>query len=170
LLGDIEGYAGRAKLIVRVKTDLQSRGAKMADIRESIQIDAPAEKVAPLVNSGEGFSKWWAEDMAKGPDGVVDLGFFNRATVYSVKLLKTSPTGAEWLCQSGKEWEGTKLRFRLSETKGQTLLRFTHAEWEADTDYFVSCNTTWGALMFRLKAAAEGKPTKPLFSKTGWSL
>jgi len=97
-------------------------------------------------------------------------GFFNRATVYSVQLVRSAPSETEWFCKSGKEWEGTRLRFQLSETKGQTLLRFTHAGWEADTDYFVSCNTTWGALMFRLKALAEGKPTVPLFSKTGWAL
>jgi len=42
-------------------------------------------------------------------------------------------------------------------------VRFTHAGWESETDYFVSCTTTWGELMFRLKAAAEGKPRSPLF-------
>jgi hypothetical protein len=30
-------------------------------------------------------------------------------------------------------------------------------------DYFTSCNTTSGELIFRLKAAAEGKPRGPLF-------
>jgi len=33
--------------------------------------------------------------------------------------------------------------------------------------YFISCNTTWGELMYRLKAAAEGKTVAPLFSATG---
>lgn len=141
----------------------------MPDIRESIQIDAPAAKVSQLVNSGEGFSKWWAEDVVLRPEGG-DLGFFNRATVYSLQLVRSAPSETEWFCQSGKEWKGTRLRFQLTETKGQTLLRFTHADWEADTDYFVSCNTSWGALMFRIKTAAEGKATRPLFSKTGWAL
>ena len=141
----------------------------MPDIRESIQIDAPAARVSPLVSSGEGFSKWWAEDVVLHPEAV-DLGFFNRATVYCVQLVRSAPSETEWFCKSGEEWEGTRLRFILNETKGQTLLRFTHAGWKAGTDYFVSCNTTWGALMFRLKAVAEGKPTVPLFSKIGWAL
>jgi hypothetical protein len=47
------------------------------------------------------------------------------------------------------------------------VLRFTHAGWAAATDYFFSCNTTWGALMMRLKAAAEGKSPGPLFVKDG---
>jgi hypothetical protein len=46
-----------------------------------------------------------------------------------------------------------------------TLVRFTNADWEAETDYFVSCTTVWGELLFRLKAAAEGKPRGPLFLK-----
>jgi hypothetical protein len=143
----------------------------MPDIRESIQIEAAPSHVYPFVSSASGFSRWWAEDVTLRTDGVVDLGFFNRATIYSVQLVRTAtPAEADWLCSSGKEWKGTNLLFQLSESKGQTQLRFTHANWEADTDYFVSCNTTWGALMFRLKAAAEGKTAGPLFSMTGWGL
>jgi len=141
----------------------------MPDIRHAIQIDVPAVQVHPLISSGSGLSKWWAEDMTICADGTVGLGFLNRATVYALKLVRNvSPSEAEWLCLSGKEWKGTTLSSHLSESKGQTLLRFTHANWEVDTDYFVSCNTTWGALMFRLKAVAEGKSAGPLFSMTGW--
>jgi hypothetical protein len=53
--------------------------------------------------------------------------------------------------------------FELEPRNGKTLVRFTHAGWAAATEYFVSCNTTWGALMYRLKAAAEGKAPGPLF-------
>jgi uncharacterized protein YndB with AHSA1/START domain len=143
----------------------------MPDIRNSVQIDVPAAQVYPLISSGTGFSKWWAQDVTIRADGAVDLGFFNRATVYSLQQGRAvNPSEAEWLCLSGKEWKGTKLLFQLNESKGQTLLRFTHANWEADTDYFVACNTTWGALMFRLKANAEGKAAGPLFSVAGWAL
>jgi len=55
------------------------------------------------------------------------------------------------------------LLFELTEQDGKTLLRFTHANWQAETDYFVSCTTAWGELMFRIKAAAEGKHPGPLF-------
>jgi hypothetical protein len=76
----------------------------MPDIRESIQIDAPAAKVSPLVSSGEGFSKWWAEDVVLRPESV-DLGFFNRATVYSVQLVRPrlpTPNGFAKAARSGK--------------------------------------------------------------------
>lgn len=143
----------------------------MPDIRTAVQIDVPTAKVYPLLSAGSGFRNWWAEDVMVRLDGAVDLGFFNRSTVYSLRLVKPpSPTEVEWICLSGKEWKGTRLLFQLNEAKGQTLLRFTHADWEPETDYFVSCNTTWGALMFRLKSAAEGRAAGPLFSTAGWAL
>lgn len=104
-------------------------------------------------------------------EGTVDLGFLKRATIYSLKLIKQDASRAtEWTCLNGKAWEGTKLRFHLVEHKAQTLLAFTHADWENETDYFVACSATRGALMFRIKAVAEGDPRGPLFSKGGWSL
>jgi hypothetical protein len=42
-------------------------------------------------------------------------------------------------------------------------LRFRHADWKERTEFFVTCNTAWGALMYRLKAAAEGRNPGPLF-------
>jgi hypothetical protein len=73
------------------------------------------------------------------------------------------PRKAEWSCRTGQEWAGTRLVFRLEPAAKGTLLHFTHADWKAETEYFVACNTTWGELMFRLKAAAEGNSRGPLF-------
>lgn len=141
----------------------------MPTIKHSIAIAAPPEKVFPLLSSGEGFSQWWAADVTRdAASGLVKLGFFNRATVYELKSLRNNaPREVEWLCQSGQEWSGTRLVFQLSPDKNGSLLRFSHADWKAETDYFVSCTTTWGGLMFRIKAAAEGKSPGPLFSANG---
>jgi len=56
---------------------------------------------------------------------------------------------------AGDEWNNTRIAFQMEATESGTLLRFTHAGWRAESDYFVTCNTTWGELMFRLKAVAE---------------
>lgn len=139
----------------------------MPDIRHAIAIDVPPEKVFLLVSTGRGFAEWWAADVREA-GGSVELGFFNRNTVYRLKPVRlAAPREAEWACESGKEWQGTRLRFELAESQGKTLVRFTHADWAAESEYFVSCTTTWGGLMFRLKAAAEGKAPGPLFSAGG---
>src|ERR1051325_1474936 len=107
----------------------------MPDIKCAIQIDASLEKLFPLISTGSGLSKWWAEDVTER-DGNVDLGFFNRNTVYSLRLLRATPQVVEWVCQSGQEWNGTKLLFEVAAAKDQTVLRFTHAGWAAESDYF----------------------------------
>jgi len=129
----------------------------------------PAERVYPLISSGRAHTQWWAADVTDiDSSGVVDLGFFDRATLYRLKPVPLAgPMEAEWLCETGKEWCGTKLIFELTEKDGHTLVRFTHADGEVETDYFASSTTTWGELMFRLKGAAEGKNPGPLFSHTG---
>jgi uncharacterized protein YndB with AHSA1/START domain len=135
----------------------------MADIKHAIQIAAKPETIYPLVATAQGLGRWWAADITESA-GTVDLGFFNRATVYKLKLeIDRPPAQAEWLCQSGDEWGGTHILFRIEAHGAGCLLRFTHAGWRTETDYFTSCNTTWGQLMFRLKAAAEGKSSGPLF-------
>jgi uncharacterized protein YndB with AHSA1/START domain len=141
----------------------------MADIKHSIQIAAAPQLVHSLVASAEGFSRWWAADVTQEKTtGSVDLGFFNRSTVYGLQPIQIAPPSqAHWLCHTGKEWNGTRLLFDLADQKGQTLLQFTHAGWQAETDYFVACNTTWGELIFRVKAVAEGKTPGPLFSASG---
>jgi len=141
----------------------------MADIKHMITIAAPPEGIHPLISTGAGLAKWWAEDVTgDAVKKVLNLGFFDRATVYQLKLLSNDALlEVDWHCGSGNEWKGTRLLFQLAGQKEQTILRFTHAYWQAETDYFLSCNTTWGALMFRLKAAAEGKSPGPLFTKSG---
>lgn len=135
----------------------------MTDIRHAVQIPVQPEVIYPLVATAAGFGKWWASDITES-DAVVSLGFFNRATVYRVRLQVNKPSvEAEWLCETGDEWHGTRLRFRLEPNPSGTLLRFAHAGWRAESDYFVSCNTTWGELMYRLKAVARGNAPGPLF-------
>ena len=139
----------------------------MPDIRHAIQIAAPAERVQELVATPKGLSQWWSEDVTEDKAAhTVELGFFNRATVYRLAPTRVTSQNAEWHCESGKEWSGTRLAFETIPKDGGTMLRFSHAGWKAETDYFTSCNTTWGGLMFRLKAAAEGKAPGPLFTRS----
>jgi uncharacterized protein YndB with AHSA1/START domain len=135
----------------------------MADILHSIQISAPADAIYPLISTAQGLAQWWASDVTE-TGGAVELGFFNRQTVYRLRAqINQPPSRFEWACETGKEWAGTRLIFKLEPAGKRTLVRFTHAGWQSATDYFASCTTTWGELMFRLKAAAEEKSRGPLF-------
>jgi uncharacterized protein YndB with AHSA1/START domain len=136
----------------------------MADIKHQIGIEGSPDAVFALITSGKGLAQWWAEDVFEDSDSVVSLGFFGRTTVYRLRRQEAvSHSRAVWKCETGKEWEGTRLVFELTTSGKQTIVRFAHEGWQGETDYFRSCNTTWGELMFRLKAAAEGKGKGPLF-------
>jgi hypothetical protein len=137
----------------------------MPDIKHSISINAPQERIRSLVSSAAGFAEWWAQDSVQEGD-VAELGFFSKNTVYTFRN-ETSADGVFWRCLTGKEWEGTTLNFRWEPRGMETLLHFVHGDWKAETPYFINCNTTWGELMFRLKAAAEGKKIEPLFTIEG---
>ena len=144
----------------------------MPDIHHQIQIAAPAKTIFPLISSAEGFQRWWAEDArhAEGSSGMIDLGFFSRATAYRLRPQTfMAPKQTSWHCESGEEWAGTSISFVVGPGPEGSLLRFTHSGWHAETDYFTACNTTWGALLYRLRAAAEGHDPGPLFTKHGLS-
>lgn len=139
----------------------------MPDIQHSLVIDAPADRVLALVGGADGFVRWWAEDaVAVGGGTSVELGFFNRATVY--RLVRVPDAGGvRWRCETGQEWAGTSLLFRAVPQGAQTRLEFAHEAWAERTPYFVSCNTVWGHLMFVLKDAAEHGAARPFFTRSG---
>ena len=137
----------------------------MPDIRHRIPVSAQAGAVMELAATGRGFAQWWAEDVVDEPENRVSLGFFNRSTIYRLRLVARSADTVSWRCESGDEWHETELRFVIRPEGKGVAVEFVHAGWRDTTPYFVSCNTTWGELMYRLKAAAEGQPRGPLFRR-----
>jgi hypothetical protein len=164
LLDEIVGLEAPISVVVAMELDYKVEN--MADIRDSISINSTRERTFPLIAPGSEFPRWWAAAVAEdNSTRIVEVAFFNCATVYRSKPIQWSdPWTAEWVCQTRREWIGTRLLFELTETSGQTRLRFTHADWKAETDYFVSRTKVWEELILRLKAAAEGESLGPLFS------
>jgi hypothetical protein len=144
----------------------------MHQIQHLVRIGAPMSAVHPLVATGGGLSRWWAEDVeSREEEGLATLGFFDRATVYELRRGDVAPPcRVTWLCQSGGEWAGTRLVFAFEPGAADTTLRFRHEAWMQATDYFWTCNTTWGALMLRLRAEAEGQGRGPLFRRNALAL
>lgn len=69
----------------------------------------------------DGFRNWWATDVTEA-GGSVELGFFNRASVYRLRLqTEKPPTEVEWNCGTGQEWTGTRIQFRLEAGDTGTL-------------------------------------------------
>jgi hypothetical protein len=82
-----------------------------------------------------------------------------------MKITELSPNErVVWHCIGDvPEWKGTELTWELEQTGEGTVLRFRHAKWKSTGGMFALCNSTWGALMYRLRDWAEGGQPGPLF-------
>jgi uncharacterized protein YndB with AHSA1/START domain len=132
-----------------------------------IYIQAPAEKVYQAITTADGLRQWWTADSAAEPrvGSVAEFGFFGRKTVFRMRIDELVPSQRiVWQCVGGPdEWPGTRLTWELSENDGKTRVHFDHAGWPHTEGHFRPCNSTWGALMHRLKDYAEGKSPGPHF-------
>ncbi|HKV43794.1 MAG TPA: SRPBCC domain-containing protein [bacterium] len=126
---------------------------------------ASPEKVYEALVTSEGLRGWWTADSTADAQigGVAEFGFDSRGTVFRMRIEERRPAArVVWACVGGpQEWQGTRLTWSSPPRRGGTALRFTHADWRAPTPRFASCNSMWGALMFRLKDYVEGKRPGP---------
>jgi uncharacterized protein YndB with AHSA1/START domain len=142
----------------------------MPDIKHLIEIAATPSAVYAALTTSAGLQSWWTADAEAETQagGAAQFGFFQRTTVYRMRIDQLEPARrVAWTCETGAEWQGTSLVFSLEAKGAGTLLHFVHGNWQAESEYFLCCNTTWGELLYRLKAAVEGHGRGPLFTLDG---
>jgi uncharacterized protein YndB with AHSA1/START domain len=137
----------------------------MPDLKHQIPINATPEKVYAALTTEKGLRGWWTAD-SKTEDrvgGKAEFGFDKRGTVFHMTIDNLqSPQLVVWSCSGDHlEWKGTTLTWNIAAESGITVLRFTHANWRAATEYYAMCNSSWGELMYRLKDYVEGRKPGP---------
>ena len=138
----------------------------MPDIRLLISIAREPRDVFSLVAGATGFTSWWSDDVSLKSDGAIEVGVADRAQVYRLRPeTMVMPARAAWMVETGAEWSGTSLVFDLTPDESGTRLLFAHMGWDRMSDVFLESSAMWGALLFRLKAAAENGAEYPLFSR-----
>jgi hypothetical protein len=50
---------------------------------------------------------------------------------------------------------GTEITFDIREEGGQTFVRFTHANWQEQSNFMAHCSTKWAVFLLSLKDALE---------------
>ncbi|HTO71476.1 MAG TPA: SRPBCC domain-containing protein [Myxococcota bacterium] len=142
----------------------------MADSLHEITIAAPVRKVYEAWTTQMGIASWWTADceLGDGPGDVNVFSFHGRSVLFHFHVdAQVSPLRVQWTGIAGpkmpEEWIGTTIDLQLvSEAEG-TRVRFAHRDWRSSEGAFRACNTTWGALMYRLRDACEGRNPGPLF-------
>jgi uncharacterized protein YndB with AHSA1/START domain len=141
----------------------------MADLLHEITIKASPERVYEAIVNQQHLRRWWTPDSQAEPkaDSVAVFGFFNHTVVFRMRIDElVAGRRVAWSCLGDRaEWGGTKLSFEVAAVAdGATRLRFTHAGWIKTSGDFAPANTTWGALMVRLKDYVEGRNPGPFFT------
>jgi uncharacterized protein YndB with AHSA1/START domain len=114
----------------------------------------------------EGLTKWWTRHVRI--DGkIAEFGFGSPETVFRMVVEERVPgRKVAWRCtyeRGSTEWVGTRIIWDLLPNPRGTMLCFRHANWRRVAPLFAICNTTWGELMHRIKAYAEGGRPGPHF-------
>jgi uncharacterized protein YndB with AHSA1/START domain len=137
------------------------------ELLHGIYIQAHPEKVYQAITTADGLRQWWTADCVVEPrvGSVAEFGFFGRKAVFRMRIDELVPSQrVVWQCVGGPdEWPGTRLTWDLSEDAGKTRVRFQQTGWPHIEGHFRPANSTWGALMYRLKDYAEGKSPGPHF-------
>jgi uncharacterized protein YndB with AHSA1/START domain len=137
----------------------------MADIRHRVGIAASREQVYEALATREGLSGWWTRDTAGDPalGGKLEF-FFGQAEPGAVMEVVELVPGQRvaWRCIQGPgEWMDTTVTFDVSESAGETVVLFTHADWRDPAEFMHHCSTKWGYFLIGLKAGMEGGTATP---------
>jgi uncharacterized protein YndB with AHSA1/START domain len=144
----------------------------MADLHHQIDIAAPPEKIYEALATETGLKRWWTADTHADEKvgGVAEFGFGQRSVVFRMRIEQLDPgRRVVWTCDGGHpEWKGTKLTWEIRRgatdplsSDNVTTLRLRHSGWKEISDFYASCNSTWGELMWRLKDELEGRQPGP---------
>lgn len=130
----------------------------------NITIAAPLEKVFAAVSTEDGLKGWWAKDTKQQGDTFI-FSFSNKQYVAKFKITDKQENKLirmDALEGMSKQWAKSYLLFELAERGGETVLTFTHGNWERQDQEFAMCNTNWGKLMFHLKEFTETGNPNPM--------
>ena len=130
----------------------------MEHIRHFLAINAPIDKVYEALTTQDGLAKWWTETTIAKPEiGFVNEFRFGEGELKQMKIATLNlNSSVEWISVGGdKEWQDTSIKFKLEAKESNTILRFSHENWRAATDYFGICNFHWGIFLGSLQLLCE---------------
>ncbi|WP_168122322.1 SRPBCC domain-containing protein [Paenibacillus sp. HB172176] len=100
----------------------------LPEIRQTIRLNAPIEKVWKAVATSEGIASWWMKNTFEpvlGGEFVLHAGDYGDSHCKITELEPMRLVGFDW----GKDWH---LTFELKEVDGKTEFTLVHSGWDAD--------------------------------------
>jgi len=130
----------------------------MVNIIHRIGIKANPQDVYKALTTNEGLSTWWTTDTsgAGSVGSIIEFRFGGGGPDFEVVELQTDSL-VRWK-HSGEmpeAWMGTEVSFKLYPSDNQTLVLFSHSDWQGPSDFMAHCSTKWAMFLMSLKAALE---------------
>lgn len=130
----------------------------MAGIFHYFPINSTIDKVFDTISTPKGLDNWWT----KKSSGQVAIGetfhfYFEPDYNWTAVVSKCTPNKEfEFTLQtSDKDWEGSKVGFRLTDKNNLTEVQFYHTGWNEDNEHFRISNFCWAMYLRILKRNLE---------------
>jgi len=141
-----------------------------SDFTTTLLVDQRPEAVFEAINNIRG---WWTEHVEGNSEQLHDVFEVRFGDVHYSRqqLIEVIPAQkVVWRITESRlnfisdksEWTGTQVVFDISETDGQTQLRFTHEGLKPEIECYGACSNAWGGYirnsLFNLINNGEGQP------------
>jgi uncharacterized protein YndB with AHSA1/START domain len=130
----------------------------MSSIKHLFHINTSKEKVFEALTTTQGLSGWWTNKVSGDSKvgGVIEFRFGDfGGPDMKVKEIKNNES-VTWECVSGPEdWIGHKFSFHLDTNDNKTRVRFEQSGWKETSDFYASCNFSWGRYMESLRQLCQ---------------
>lgn len=130
----------------------------MTAIKHIFHINAKQELVFDAISSIDQLKNWWTEDTTgdHSLNGTIHFKFGENGFIDFKVIELDKPNFYQWECiNANPEWIGTTASFELSQNDGKTKVKFIHDGWKEQTDFYASCNFSWGRYFISLRNYLE---------------
>lgn len=133
-------------------------------IKAGFQAACPPADVTRWLATTEGIAGWWSDTVTGSASAVGDefhVKFPTTDVVFDLVVSDLTETSVEWTVpKSPPWWQGTAIRFELSENEGATSVLFTHRGFDPDDPGISVYTPAWVGFLNNLMAVAEnGQPS-----------
>jgi len=130
----------------------------MAEIRHRVGIGGSAADIYRLLTTNQGLGQWWTRDTSGAGEvgSIIRFRFGNDGPDFEV--IELIPDQLVRWRHSGKmpgDWIGSEIVFELEQQNHQTILLFSHYNWEQSSSFLAHCSTKWGIFMMSIKSCIE---------------
>ena len=136
----------------------------MFSINHLLYIDVAIPCVYRALTSISGLQHWWTEETSGSTDlnEVIEFRFGDSGYIAMKVETLIENKIVQWKCVDGADdWIDTFVSFELDQNDDKTRLRFTHGNWQDNSDFYAHCSFSWSRYLESLRQylqTGKGQP------------